>query len=321
VSERLALIREQLPRAVSPQMGPVTSIMGEILLIAVTSDGSVSPMDVRELADFVIRPQLLALPGVAQVIPIGGEVRQYRVTPAVAAMQALNVTAEQIEQAIARFGTNTGGGYVDQHGREYLIRNVGLSRHLDDLSNTVVAVRNDQAILLKQVAAVDFAPRVKRGDAGYNGRPAVIVSVQKQPAADTVALTRKIEATLQDMQRALPAGVSATNVQFRQATFIETSIRNVKQVLVEAAVVVAIVLFVFLMKARATLISLTAIPISIMVTVLVFSVLGLTINTMTLEDSRSRSASWSTMPSLMSRIFCAGSGRTVRSRSLNRLCR
>src|SRR5215204_6244440 len=282
VTERLALVREQLPRAASPQMGPVTSIMGEIMLIAVTSEGSVSPMDVRELADFVIRPQLLALPGVAQVIPIGGEVRQYRVTPAVAAMQALNVTAEQIEQAIARFGTNTGGGYVDQHGREYLIRNVGLSRHLDDLSNTVVAVRNDQPILLKQVAAVDFAPRVKRGDAGYNGRPAVIVSVQKQPAADTVALTRKIEATLQDMQRVLPAGISATNVQFRQATFIENSIRNVKRVLIEAAVVVAVVLFVFLLKGRATVISLTAIPISIMVTVLVFSLLGLTINTMTL---------------------------------------
>src|SRR5215213_10678235 len=108
VSERLALIREQLPRAISPQMGPVTSIMGEILLIALTSDGRVSPMDVREIADFTVRPQLLALPGVAQVIPIGGEVRQYRITPHIAAMQALAVTHEQMEQAVARFGTNTG---------------------------------------------------------------------------------------------------------------------------------------------------------------------------------------------------------------------
>jgi HME family heavy-metal exporter len=282
VSERLALIREQLPSGVNPQMGPVTSIMGEIMLIAMTGDGRVSPMEVRELADFVLRPQLLALPGVAQVIPIGGEVRQYRVTPNVATMQALNVTHDQIEQAVTRFGTNTGGGFVDQHGREYLIRNVGLTKRIEDLANTVVGVRGGQPIFLKQVASVDFSPRVKRGDAGYNGKPAVIVSVQKQPAADTVTLTRKIEAALQQIQRALPAGVSATNVQFRQATFIETSIQNVQRVLIEAAVVVAIVLFVFLMNARATFISLTAIPISIFVTILVFSVFGLTINTMTL---------------------------------------
>lgn len=282
VSERMALIREQLPRTAAQQMGPVTSIMGEIMLIALTSDGRVSPMDVREEADFVLRPQLLALPGVAQVIPIGGEVRQYRVTPILAAMQTLGVTYEQIETAVSRFGTNTGGGYVDQHGREYLIRNVGMTRRLDDLASTIVTVRNDQPIILKQVAQVEFAPRIKRGDAGYNGKPAVIISIQKQPGADTVDLTRRIEQALVDIQRTLPAGLSATNVQFRQATFIETSIKNVERVLLEAAAVVAAILFVFLMNARATLVSLTAIPISILVTILVFSVFGLTINTMTL---------------------------------------
>jgi HME family heavy-metal exporter len=124
---------------------------------------------------------------------------------------------------VTRFGTNTGGGFVDQYGREYLVRNVGLTKRLEDLANTVVAVRNGQPIFLKQVAGVDFAPRVKRGEAGYNGKPAVIISIQKQPAADTVTLTRKIEAALQDIQRTLPSGVTATNVQFRQATFIETS--------------------------------------------------------------------------------------------------
>jgi CzcA family heavy metal efflux pump len=282
VSERMALIREQLPRTAAQQMGPVTSIMGEIMLIALTSDGRVSPMDVREEADFVLRPQLLALPGVAQVIPIGGEVRQYRVTPNLAAMQTLGVTHEQIETAVSRFGTNTGGGYVDLYGREYLIRNVGLTRQLDDLANTIVTVRNDQPIILKQVAQVDYAPRIKRGDAGYNGKPAVIISIQKQPDADTVDLTRRIEQTLADIQRTLPAGLSATDVQFRQATFIETSIKNVERVLLEAAAVVAAILFVFLMSVRATLVSLTAIPISVLVTILVFSVFGLTINTMTL---------------------------------------
>jgi heavy-metal exporter, HME family len=282
VAERLALIREQLPSSVNPQMGPVTSIMGEIMLIALTTDGRASAMDVREIADFVVRPQLLAVPGVAQVIPIGGEVRQYRVTPNVATMQALGVTHEQIEQAVTRFGTNSGGGFVDQHGREFLIRNVGLTRKIEDLGNTVVAGRDHQPILLKQVARVDFAPRVKRGDAGYNGKPAVIISIQKQPAADTVALTHSIEAKLQDLQRTMPAGITVTNVQFRQATFIETSIHNVERVLLEASIVVAVILFVFLVNARATFVSLTAIPISILVTVLVFSAFGLTINTMTL---------------------------------------
>src|SRR5262249_14476514 len=125
VSERLALVREQIPRGINPTMGPVSSIMGEIMLVALTGGGRASPMDVREVADFVLRPQLLALPGVAQVIPIGGEVRQYRVSPRPEALQALDVTAAQVEQAVARFGANSGGGFVDQNGREYLIRNIG----------------------------------------------------------------------------------------------------------------------------------------------------------------------------------------------------
>lgn len=176
VSERLALVREQVPRGTVPQMGPITSIMGEIMLIAITSD-TVSPMEVRETADFVLRPQLLAIPGVAQVIPIGGEVRQYRVEPSPALMQALDVTYDQIEAAIKRFGTNTGGGFVDQQGREYLIRNVGVTRRLEDLRETAVGYRRGQPVLLRQVANVDFAPRVKRGDAGYRGKPAVILSI------------------------------------------------------------------------------------------------------------------------------------------------
>ena len=281
VAEKLAVVRETLPRGAVPHMGPVTSIMGEILLVALTSE-TLPPMEVRELADFVIRPQLLSLSGVAQVIPIGGEVRQYRVSPNPASMQALDVTPEQVEAAVSRFGTNSGGGFVDLHGREYLIRNVGLTKRLDDLRGTVVTYRDGQPVLLRQVADVAFAPAVKRGDAGYNGRPAVIVSIQKQPGADTVDLTRRIEATLASIQKSLPAGAKADNIQFRQATFIETSIGNVRRVLLEAAAVVAGVLVLFLMNVRATLISLTAIPVSVLVTVVVFQALGLTVNTMTL---------------------------------------
>ena len=281
VSERLALVREQLPRGTTPQMGPITSIMGEIMLIAVTSE-TASPMELREIADFVMRPQLLTIPGVAQVIPIGGEVRQYRVVPNPALMRGLEVTYDQIESAVTRFGTNTAGGFIDQQGREYLIRNVGLTRRLEDLRDTAVAYRDGQPVLLRQVATVEFAARVKRGDAGYRGGPAVILSIQKQPGADTVTLTNQIEASLQSVQKTLPAGISATNVQFRQATFIEASIGNLKAALVEAAVVVTLVLVVFLMNVRATLISLTAIPLSILVSLIVFHIFGLTINTMTL---------------------------------------
>jgi heavy-metal exporter, HME family len=281
VSERLALVREQLPRGASPQMGPITSIMGEIMLIAVSTT-TASAMEVRELADFVLRPQLLAIPGVAQVIPIGGEVRQYRIVPNPTAMHLLDVTYDQLEAAVTRFGVNSAGGFVDQQGREYLIRNVGVTRRLEDLRDSVVAYRQDQPVLLRQVASVDFAARVKRGDAGYRGEPAVILSVQKQPGADTVALTGQIETALQTIEKTLPPGISATNIQFRQSTFIEASIGSLKRALIESAIVVALVLLVFLMNLRATLISLTAIPLSFLITLIVFEAFGLTINTMTL---------------------------------------
>jgi len=149
VAERLALVREQLPHGATPQMGPVTSIMGEIMLIAMTSEQA-SPMEVREIADFVMRPQLLAIPGVAQVIPIGGDVRQYRVSPKPALMQGLEVTYDQIEAAVVRFGTNTAGGFVDQQGREYLIRNVGLTRRLEELRDITVAYRQGQPVLCRR---------------------------------------------------------------------------------------------------------------------------------------------------------------------------
>jgi heavy-metal exporter, HME family len=281
VSERLSVIQTQLPRGAQPQMGPITSIMGEIMLVAVTGK-SQTAMEVREVADFVLRPQLLTIAGIAQVIPIGGEVRQYRVTPNIAVMQQADITPDMLEALLRRFGTNTGGGFVDQNAREFLIRNIGLTDRIEDLRNLVVAVRQGQPIVLRQIADVDFAARTKRGDAGYQGAPAVILSIQKQPGAETVKLTRIIESTLAEIQATLPAGITATNIQFRQATFIEAAIANVKQVLVEAAVIVAAILLLFLANWRATLISLTAIPVSILVTVLVFQAFGMTINTMTL---------------------------------------
>lgn len=281
IGERLALIRDQLPANTIPQMGPISSIMGQILLVAVTSSDA-TPMEVREAADFVVRPRLLTIPGVAQVIPMGGEVRQYRVSPNPPALRALNVTYEQVEKALAQFGTNAGGGFTDQYSREYLIRNIGRTTSLEDLRNVVVARVNGGPIYLWQVASVEFAPKVKRGDSGYMGSSAVIVSVEKQPHVDTVRLTREIEQALKEITNTLPKGIKADQILFRQANFIETSIRNVERVLLEAALVVAVVLFAFLLNWRTTAISLTAIPVSILTTAIVFHLFGLSINTMTL---------------------------------------
>ncbi|KQP48887.1 multidrug transporter AcrB [Methylobacterium sp. Leaf399] len=281
VGERLSLVREQLPPNTTPQMGPVSSIMGQILLVAMTSDKA-SPMEVREAADFILRPRLLTIPGVAQVIPMGGEVRQFRVSPNPAAMRALGVTNAQLEGALAQFGTNAGGGFTDQYSREYLIRNIGRTMSLDDLRSVVVATAGAAPVHLRQVAEVSFAAKVKRGDSGYMGKPAVIVSVEKQPDVDTVKLTREIERALKEVTVTLPGGIKADQILFRQANFIESSIRNVQTVLVEAIVVVAIVLFAFLLNVRTTAISLTAIPVSILTTAVVFHFLGLSINTMTL---------------------------------------
>ncbi len=280
-NERIQLAKERLPENIEPIMAPISSLMGEIVMIALTSE-TTSPMVIREFADWVMRPRLLTISGVSQVIPIGGEVRQYRVTPDPVLMRRLDISLDQLERALRGFGLNTAGGFVNQQANEYLIRNIGLTTRIEDLQQLVIGYRNQQPIELRQVAEVAFAARVKRGDAGYFAKPAVIVSVLKQPAVDTIPLTREIEAAIAELARNAPEGVKVDNILFRQANFIETSIRNVEQVLKEAVVVVAVILFLFLLNVRTTLISLTAIPISILITIVVFDRLGLTINTMTL---------------------------------------
>ena len=283
VSERLTLVKEQLPDGISPIMGPVSSIMGEIMLIALPVDVSkASPMQAREYADFVLRPRLLSIPGVSQVIPIGGDVRQLRVEPDTARMAQFNVTLDQIEASVRGFASNTSGGFIDLNSREYLIRNLGRTNRLEDVRELAVAFRKGSPVLLEQVASVRYAPAFKRGDAGMNGKPAVILSVQKQPAADTVKLTRDIETALKELKQGLPAGLSAPEVLFRQADFIEASIDNVVEALRDGAILVAIILFAFLLNLRTTAISLIAIPLSLAVTAGVFHLLGQSINVMTL---------------------------------------
>ncbi len=311
VAERLALVRAQMPGDITPVMGPVSSIMGEIMLVALpvqieatqpapgrpkaaaVSSGdrpayspgeglSSLPMQAREYADFVLRPRLLSIPGVAQVIPIGGEVRTLRVAPDTARMAQFGVSLTQVEQALKGYAGNAGGGFIDLNSREYLIRHLGRTNRAEDLAGIAVAWKDGRAILLEQVATVSFAAGLKRGDAGYNGLPAVVISVQKQPDADTVKLTAQIEAALAELKQGLPKGLAEPRVLFRQADFIKASTGNVAEALRDGAIMVAIVLFAFLLSVRTTVISLVAIPLSLAVTALVFHWLGQSINVMTL---------------------------------------
>ena len=283
VSERLASMEEGLAEGVVPRMGPISSIMGEIMQVAIPVDtAKISPMAVREYADWVLRPRLMAVPGVAQVIPIGGEVRQFQVQPDTRRMAELGITHEQMEAALKGYSANTSGGFLELNGREYLIRHIGRTSRLDDLKNLALTSKAGQPILMRQIAEVTFAPALKRGDAGFEGKPAVILGIQKQPTADTIALTRAIEDAMAGMKSSLPAGMEAPRVTFRQASFIEASIDNLKLKLIGASVFVAAILFFFLGTLRPTIIALTAIPVSIFLTALVFKYFGLSINTMTL---------------------------------------
>ena len=185
VAERIGRVRERLPRGVLPQMGGVNQIMGEIMLVAMSAK-ALSPMELREVADFVVRPRLLGVAGVAQVTPIGGEIRQVRVAPDLAAMRDADVTPDMISAVLHRLGVNTGGGFVDQHGSEFLVRNIGEGQSLDDIRNLAVTVREGRPVLLREVAEVGYGIRNKRGEAGYNGQPAIILSIQKTVEADTL---------------------------------------------------------------------------------------------------------------------------------------
>ena len=281
VAEKLNTAREQLPDGVNPVLAPISSIMGEIMLIGVTGQTH-SPMELRTLADWTIRPRLLSIAGVSQVTVIGGEVKQYQVLVRPEKLNAFGLTLHQIDEALRNSNVNTSGAFVFRGPTESMVRNLARISSLDDLKETVVAVRDGVPVVLRQVADVDFGPPIKRGDAGANGAPAVIMSIQKQPGASTVELTRKVSAALDDIQKSLPEGVVINKQVFRQANFITAAIGNVEEALRDGSILVTLVLFLFLMNFRTTVITLTAIPLSIVLTALVFRLFGLSINTMTL---------------------------------------
>ncbi len=283
VSEKIIAAREQLPPGVSPFLAPISSIMGEIMLIAVSSkDGSTDPLELRSLADWTIRPRILTIAGVSQVIPIGGGVKQYQALVSPEKLRQFGVTIEEVSTALEKSNVNSTGGFVDAQSQEYLVRNLGRFYSIDELKQTVVAYRSSTPIRLGDVATVEFGAKIKRGEAGTNGKTAVIVSVQKQPGASTLDLTKQVDEAVAELQKTLPPDIEINPKLFRQASFIDASIGNVVEALRDGAILVAIVLFLFLLNFRTTFITLTAIPLSFIVTFLILYAFGISVNTMTL---------------------------------------
>ncbi len=282
VAERLGEVVEQLPEGVVPAMGPVSSIMGEILLVGLVSeDDSVSGLALRTLADTSLRPRLLGLPGVSQVTTIGGGVEQIQVEVHPDRLAARGITLGEVREAAAQAQGSTSGGFLEVGGQELVVRNLARSSDPEALARVTVAMRDGVPIALGDIADVRRGVGPMRGDAGVNGRAGVILSVQKQPGADTLVVTRAVEDALASVQGGLPAGVSTVPL-FRQAGFIEASIGNVEEALRDGAVLVTVVLLVFLASARTTAITLTALPLSLVVAALGMQAFGMTINTMTL---------------------------------------
>ena len=283
VAEKIALAIDRMPESVRPQLAPISSIMGQIMHVGMHSDtGETSPIEIRTLADWVVRQRLLTIPGVAQIVTMGGGRKQFQVLVDPELLLRYGIGLEDVEVAVRRSNSNATGGYIMQGSSELLVRSLGRIQAVDDLKSVVIKAVGDRPVVLGQVATVVEAPQVKRGDAAVNGHPAVMLVVTKQPGADTRRLTDEITRALDDLRQSLPTDVLVTSDVYQQKTFIDLSIRNVVEALRDGGILVVVVLFLFLLNFRTTFITLTAIPLSIVITGLVFKWLGMSINTMTL---------------------------------------
>jgi CzcA family heavy metal efflux pump len=282
VSEKLQTVSEQLPTGITPVLGPISSVMGQIMLVGLSGGQQTNAADLRTLANYTVRQRLLSIPGVAQVIPIGGDNLQYQVLLDMPRLNATGITVNQVEEALRQSNLNTTGNFFDRNGSEVLIRNLGRLRSVQDIENIIVGYREQSPVRVADIAKVEFGARFKRGDGSVNGKPAVILSIEKQPGAATVGLTQAVEKALAELKPSLPKDVRVNTRLFKQSEFIDSSITNVEEALRDGAILVVIVLFAFLLNVRTTFISLVAIPLSLLVTALVFRFAGISINTMTL---------------------------------------
>lgn len=283
VAERLQLLQGRLPPGMLPVMGPVTSIMGEIQFVGLTSpEGKVSPMDMRTLADWSLRPRLMTIPGISQVVVMGGEVKQYQILVSSEKLQKRGISLEDLKHALEEISENTTGGFVDVGDKEYLIRPMGRVTSIEDIQNSFVGLHFGQPVYVRDVAEVRIGAKAKRGEGSINAKHSVILTVQKQPSASTTDLTEAIDKELIEIKKTLPAGINLETDLFKQSHFINAAISNVIHALRDGIIMVAIILFLFLMNFRTTAITLVAIPLSLVITAIVFYLLGLSINTMTL---------------------------------------
>lgn len=283
VSERLQVAKSRMPQEINPVLSPTSSIMGEIQMIGIYSeDGKTSLGDLRTLADWTIRPMLLTTEGVSQVIAMGGEQRQIQVLVDADKLRKRAITFEQIKDRIAHISSASGGGFITKGNKEWLIRNFGRVLNKDEIPDTAVGFHFGQPVMLRDVADVVFAPAPRRGDASIAGKPGVIMMIQKQAAADTLKVTERIDKVLDGIIPTLPAGVVLEKDLFKQSDFIEASIGNVVEALRDGTIIVAIILVLFLLNVKTTFITLTAIPLSLVITAIVFYMFGIGVNTMTL---------------------------------------
>ena len=281
ISEKMGLLSGQLPDGIVPMLAPQSSVMGEIMFVGMQSD-STSMMDVRTLAEWIVKPAILATGGVSNVTIIGGDYKQYQVLADPVKMKRYRVTMDELEATVAAMSVNIGAGVVRDFGNEYNLRGIGRSNNLSELGSTLVKVEGDTKVRVSDVADVVTAPAVKQGYAAMDGESSVILSISKQPGVNTLEVTENIERNLEDIAKSLPPDVTIDTTIFRQADYIQSSVNNVGSSLLEGAICVVLVLLLFLTSLRSTVISLLAIPLSLLGTVIVLYLLGMDINTMTL---------------------------------------
>lgn len=282
VQERMSLASDSLPENVTPQMGPRSSLLGQIALVGMWSeDGSTPPMELRTMADWVVRQRLRKIAGVSQVITMGGDRKQYHVLVDRHKLHHFDVSLTEVEEALRASNDNVTGGFMGRDGKEFLIRGLARFETEDEIRKTVIRDDGERPLLLGNIATIKEVAQTKRGDSSINGRPAVVLTIQKQPGADTRAVTEQIREALVELKPSLPADVRLQTT-YEQREFIDHSVHNVIEALRDGSVLVVIVLFLFLFNFRTTFITLTAIPLSVLVTALVFRWLGLSINVMTL---------------------------------------
>ena len=281
ISEKLVAITDELPEGIVPMLAPQSSVMGEILFIGMLSD-TTSMMELRTLAEWIVKPVILATGGVSQVTIIGGDYKQYQVLADAVKMELYGVTMQELEAAVAAMSVNIGGGVVRDYGNEYNLRGMGRTNSLEELGRTLVKMNGDAPVRVADVADVVIAGAVRQGYASLSGKPSVILSISKQPNINTLDVTRNIERNLQAVAQSLPADVTLDTSIFRQADYIQSSVNNVGSALIEGAVCVILVLFLFLTSLRTTVISIVAIPLSLLGTMIVLYLLNMDINTMTL---------------------------------------